>query len=63
MRKTTINEVHPKGRGLYAHLRLKDLIMDFMAGDEKLNNHLFIRRGTASQPFRFVPIRKCCPGI
>jgi len=60
MRKTTFNEVHPKGRELYAHLRLKDLIMDFMAGDENLNNELFTRRGTL---LRFVPIRKCCPGI
>jgi hypothetical protein len=49
MRKTTFNEVHPKDRDLYdAHLRLKDLIMDFMAGDENLNNDLFTRRGTAS---------------
>jgi hypothetical protein len=48
MRKTTFNEVHPKGGELYAYVRPKDLIMDFMAGDEKLNNDLFTRRGTAS---------------
>jgi hypothetical protein len=48
MRKNTFSEVYPMERGLYAYLMLKDLIMDFMAGDEKLNNGLFTRRGTAS---------------
>ena len=34
MRKNTFGEVHPKDRKLYTFLRLKDLIMDLVAGDK-----------------------------
>ncbi len=47
MRETTFNEVHPKERWSYGQLEPDASMLNFMTADEKLNNDLFTRRGTA----------------